>query len=51
MRQRLEERLRDPVAWTTALQIVKTVVAAVASWLIAGTALVISAQARATAAS
>ena len=27
--------MRDPVAWTTALQIVKTVVAAVASWLIA----------------
>jgi uncharacterized membrane protein YccC len=35
VRQRLEERLRDPVAWTTALQIAKTTVAAVASWLIA----------------
>ena len=35
MRQKLSERARDPVLWTNALQIVKTVIAAVASWVIA----------------
>ena len=35
MRQKLSERARDPVLWTSTLQIVKTVIAAVGSWVIA----------------
>ena len=35
MRQKIAERARDPVLWGNALQIVKTVVAAVAAWVIA----------------
>lgn len=34
-RHRARELLRDPVAWTEGIQIVKTVVAAVAAWVIA----------------
>lgn len=34
-RARLRENLRDPVRWTEVLQLVKTVVAAVAAWVLA----------------
>ena len=34
-RARLKDLWRDPVAWTEAIQVVKTVVAAVAAWIIA----------------
>ncbi len=34
-RDRLREKLRDPVAWTEAIQVVKTVVAAVVAWIVA----------------
>jgi uncharacterized membrane protein YgaE (UPF0421/DUF939 family) len=34
-RQRARELLRDPVAWTDGIQVVKTVVAAVAAWVVA----------------
>jgi uncharacterized membrane protein YccC len=33
---RVRERLRDPVAWSNALQLIKTVGAAVVAWLLAG---------------
>src|SRR6476620_4675453 len=33
---RVRERLRDPLAWSNALQVVKTVGAAVVAWVLAG---------------
>lgn len=35
LRDGMREKLRDPVAWTGAMQIVKTVVAAVVAWVLA----------------
>ncbi|MGH3370071.1 MAG: FUSC family protein, partial [Nocardioidaceae bacterium] len=35
LRARLREILRDPVAWTEVMQVVKTVIAAVVAWVLA----------------
>lgn len=35
LRDRLSGRLRDPVAWTEVIQVVKTVIAAVVAWVVA----------------
>ena len=35
LRERVAERVRDPLTWTALIQLAKTVVAAVAAWVIA----------------